>query len=139
MVSLYVRKLVVACRCESGPVTDNRRAEDPRPAGTAWVAVRNRDVAAPVTEDVGLGVLPGLLARALTGVAAIWLAVGRREHRRLAVACATGRFPAQRRGAGGPEHRGQSSCGRLMLMLMPDFRDSRVTEQENTRKCLSYR
>ena len=30
-------------------VTNNGRTEDPRTTGTAWVAVRNRDLATPIT------------------------------------------------------------------------------------------
>lgn len=46
--------------------------------------------------DAGLGVLLGLLARALTGMPAIWPAVGGLSGGAIAVACATGRFRRKR-------------------------------------------
>jgi len=59
-----------------------------------------------------VGVLLGLLARALTGMSAIWPAVGGASAGAIAVACATGRFRRKREEQRGPEHRGQSSCSR---------------------------
>ncbi len=38
-----------ACGAAPAAVTDNGPAEDPRVAGTGWVAVWNRDLATPVT------------------------------------------------------------------------------------------
>jgi len=37
-------------------VTNSVRTEDPRTTGTAWVAVRNRDLATPDHRDAELGV-----------------------------------------------------------------------------------
>ena len=55
-------------------VTDSGRAEDPRRTGTAWVAVRNLDLATPITGDAELGVRVGAqagpTARVQVGVAA---------------------------------------------------------------------
>jgi len=62
--------------------------------------------------DAELGVSLGLLARALTGIPAIWSAVGG-----VSPAPSPSRAPqagsgASARSSGGPEHRGQSSCSR---------------------------
>jgi len=52
--------------------------------------------------DAGLGVLLGLLARALTGMPVIWPAVGGVSTGAMAVACATGRFRRKREEQRGP-------------------------------------
>ena len=62
--------------------------------------------------DAELGVSLGLLARALTGMPAIWPAVGGVSTGAIAVVCATGRFRRKREEQRGPGHRGQSSCSR---------------------------
>jgi hypothetical protein len=80
---------------------------------TAWVAVWNRDLATPVTGTPDSASRKGLLTGAI------------------AVACATGRFRRKREEQRGPEHRMQpASCQCLT-------QEGRMTEQENTRKCLS--
>lgn len=62
--------------------------------------------------DAGLGVWLGLLARALTGMRAIWPAAGGVSAGAIGVACAAGRFRRERGEQRGPEHRGRSSCTR---------------------------
>ena len=62
--------------------------------------------------DAELGVSLDLLARALTGMPAIWSAVGGVSTGAITVTCATGWFRRKREEQWGPEHRGQSSCSR---------------------------
>jgi hypothetical protein len=93
------------------------RPGDPRTTGTAWVAAPNRDLAGD--RDAGVGVSPGLLARALTGMPAI-SRTRRREHRRHRRRVPTGRFRRKRE-----EQRGRSIAGSphaAGVMLMPDSR-----------------
>jgi len=104
-------------------VTSNGRAGDPRTTGTAWGAVWNRDLARAGHRDAGLGVWLGLLARALTGIPAIWPAVGG-----VSPAPSPSRAPqagsgASARSSRAPEHRGQSSYSRRHANL----RDSAFT------------
>jgi hypothetical protein len=92
-------------------VTDNGRTEDPRTTGTAWW-LYGTGLGHAGHQDAGLGVSPGLLARALTGIPATWPAVGGVSTGAIAAACATGRFRRKPEEQRGPEHRGQSSCSR---------------------------
>jgi hypothetical protein len=66
--------------------------------------------------DAGLGVSLGLLARALTGIPAIWPAVGGVSVGAMAVACAAGRLRRERGDHRGPGHRGSPRASGVMRM-----------------------